>query len=130
MVQPVIKRSRSSRATRIMLKSFLFLLLFIVLVFLLLLTPPVQRLITTKVENYLEKKLQTRVGIGRISFDPFGNISLKEVYLEDQKKDTLLSAGLVKAKLNYFKLFSDEVRVRRLEFFNTTGFASRDREDS
>ena len=111
MAQTAKKQFRNSRTIRIILKSLLFLLLFIVVVFLLLLTPPAQRFLTTKVENFLEKKLLTTVEIGRISFDLFGNVSLKEVYAEDRRKDTLLSGGLVKAKLNYFKLFSNEVRV-------------------
>src|SRR5688572_18795715 len=109
------KRSRSSRYTRIILKSFLFLIAFIVLVFLLLLTPPAQRYLTTRAEKFLEKKLQTKVQIGRISFDPFGNVKMTDVYLEDRRKDTLLNGGVVKAKLNYFKLFSDKLRVKELQ---------------
>ena len=55
------------RTARIFLKVILFLLLFVVAVFLLLLTPPVQKFATGKIENFLEKKLQTKVEIGSIS---------------------------------------------------------------
>lgn len=130
MVQTVIKKKKSNRAARIILKTFLFLLLFIVVVFLLLLTPPVQRFMTTKVENYLERKLQTRVDIGRIAFDPFGNIRLKEVYVEDRNKDTLLNGTLVKTKLNIFKLFSDKIRIKDLQLTGITAHISRDAVDS
>src|SRR5438128_2583914 len=85
------KRSLPARIARIFLKSLLFLFLFIVLVFLLILTPPVQKFLTGKVENYLEKKLQTRVEIGRISFGLSGNVALQNVYIEDRTKDTLIS---------------------------------------
>ncbi|HEV7782876.1 MAG TPA: translocation/assembly module TamB domain-containing protein [Chitinophagaceae bacterium] len=130
MSKTAIKRTRLSRAVRIILKSFLFILLFIVLVFLLLLTPPAQRYITTRVENYLEKKLQTRVDIGRITFDPFGNIKLKNVYLEDRQKDTLLNGALVKAKLNILKLFSNTVRIKDIRLSDITAHISRDAPDS
>lgn len=130
MVQTAKKQFRTSRTARIILKSFLFLLLFIVVVFLLILTPPVQRAITTKVENFLEKKLLTTVEIGRISFDIAGNISLKDVYVEDRRKDTLLRGGMVKAKLNYFKLFSNEVRVKSLTLSDINGSVYRTTKDS
>ena len=130
MVQTANKRSRKSRTIRIILTSFLILLLFIVAVFLFLFTPPAQRFLTTKVENYLEKKLSTTVEIGRISFDMVGNISLKEVYVEDRRKDTLLSGGMVKANLSYFKLFSNEVRVKSLELSDINGSVYRDSKDS
>lgn len=130
MAQTEKKRSRNSRATRIILKSLLFLLLLIVAAFLFLLTPPAQRLITTKVENYLEKKLATKVEIGRISFDLAGNMSLEEVYVEDRRKDTLLNGRMLKASLNYFKLLSNEVRVKSLELFDITGSVYRDAKDS
>src|SRR5438105_1671691 len=112
MRESKVKRPLSARIARVILKSFLFLLLFIVFVFLLTLTPPVQRFITVRVERYLEKKLQTKVVINRISFDPFGNVKLKGVYLEDRHHDTLLSGSVVKAHLNYFKLFSNKVLVK------------------
>ncbi|MEJ8844458.1 translocation/assembly module TamB domain-containing protein [Lacibacter sp. H375] len=99
-------------------------------VFLLILTPPAQRLLTTKVENYLEKKLLTTVKIDRISFDLAGNISLRDVYLEDRRKDTLLSGGMIKAKLNYVKLFSNEVRVNSITLSDVNGSFYRDAKDS
>lgn len=123
-------RSRKYRATGIILKSIAFLLLLIVAVFLFLLTPPAQRIITNKVENFLEKKLATKVDIGSISFDLAGNMSLKEVYVEDRRKDTLLSGGMLKASLSYFKLLSNEVRVKSLELFDVTGSVYRDSKDS
>ena len=109
------KRSVPARVGRIVLKTLLFLLLFIILVFLIILTPPAQRFLTGKVENYLEKKLQTRVDIKRISFGLSGNVSLENVYIEDRTKDTLISGGSIKAHLNFMKLFSNEVEVKDIE---------------
>jgi translocation and assembly module TamB len=108
------------KIARILLKGILFLFLFIVLVFLLVLTPPVQRFLTGKVETYLQKKLKTDVEIGSISFGLSGNINLKNIYVEDRSNDTLLAGGLIKAHLNYLKLFSNEVQIKDLELQNIT----------
>src|SRR5215212_5506813 len=89
------------KIARILLKTVLFLFLFIVFIFLLVLTPPVQRFMTGKVETYLQNKLKTRVEIGSISFGLSGNINLKNVYIEDRTKDTLVSGGSIKAHINY-----------------------------
>src|SRR5438067_9654255 len=114
------KRTWPRRILRIFLKTLLFLFLFIVLVFLLILTPPVQRFLTVRVQNYLGNKLHTKVSIGRIGFGLSGNIALKDVYIEDKTKDTLVSGGAIKAHLNYLKLFSNEVEVKDIELQNIT----------
>ena len=113
------------KIARIVLKTLLFLFLFVVLVFLIVLTPPAQRFLTGKVEAYLQNKLKTKVEIGSISFGLSGNINLKNVYVEDRTKDTLLSGGLLKANLNYLKLFSNEVQVKDLELQNMTAKVKR-----
>src|SRR5215216_2388210 len=101
------------KVARILLKTILFL-------FLLVLTPPVQRFMTGKVETYLQKKLKTKVEIGSISFGLSGNVNLRDVYIEDRKKDTLISGGLIKAHVNFLRLFSNEVEVKDLELQNIT----------
>jgi hypothetical protein len=114
----VRKRSWPRRVGRILLKTILFIFLFIILVFLLILTPPVQRFLTGKVQNYLEKKLQTTVRIGRIGFGLSGDIALQNIYIEDKTKDTLISGGALKAHINFMKLFSHEVEVKDIELQN------------
>ncbi|HEX2534375.1 MAG TPA: translocation/assembly module TamB domain-containing protein [Chitinophagaceae bacterium] len=109
-----------ARVARILLKVILFLFLFVVLVFLLILTPPVQRFLTSKAESFLQNKLKTEVEIGGISFGLSGNVHLSNIYLEDQKKDTLLSGGSIKANLDLAKLFAGEIEVSELELKNIT----------
>ncbi|MGZ8538589.1 MAG: DUF748 domain-containing protein, partial [Flavisolibacter sp.] len=118
------------KIARIVLKTILILFLFVCFVFILVLTPPVQRFLTTKVEGYLENKLKTRVEIGTISFGLSGNINLKDVYLEDRNKDTLLAGGLVKAHLNFMRLFSNEVEIKDLELQNITAKIKRSLPDT
>ena len=108
------------KIARIILKVVLFIFLFVVLVFLLILTPPVQKFLTGKVQNYLGNKLKTKVEIGSISFGLSGNINLENIYIEDKTKDTLISGGTIKAHVNLFKLFSNEVQVKDVELQNIT----------
>src|SRR5204862_2177545 len=103
---------------RIVLRTIAFLLLFVLLIFILLLTPPVQKFLTVKVQHYLENKLHTKVLIGRISFGLSGKVGLNNVYIEDKTKDTLVSGGSIRGHLNFLKLFSNEVRVKDVEFQN------------
>ncbi len=105
---------------KILLKVILFLLLFIIVVFLLILTPPVQKFATGKVQNYLAHKLNTKVVIGGISFGLTGRIHLNNVYIEDQTKDTLVSGGSIEANVDLMKLFSHEVVVNDLALNNIT----------
>ena len=94
------------KIARILLKVILFIFLFVVFLFLLLLTPPVQRFATTRVENYLQKTLKTEMEIGRISIGLPRKVVLRDVYLEDRTKDTLISGGTIKADIALLKLLS------------------------
>jgi len=113
------------KTARIVIKVILFLLLFMVILFLLVLTPPVQRFATTKVENFLEKKLKTRVEIGSISIGLPRKVVLNDIYLEDQTKDTLISGGTIKADIALFKLLSSEVEINSLELKDITAKVKR-----
>jgi hypothetical protein len=82
-----------ARIFRIVLKTIAFLLLFVILVFILLLTPPAQRFLTARVQHYLENKLHTKVLIGRISFGLSGKIGLNNIFIADKTSDTLVSGA-------------------------------------
>jgi hypothetical protein len=113
------------RAARILIKTILFLVLFIVVLFLLVLTPPVQRFATGKVEAFLEKKLQTKVKIGSIRIGLPRQVSLQNIYIEDRAKDTLISGGSIKANIDLFKLMSNKVEVRDLQLKDITAKVKR-----
>lgn len=118
------------RTARVLLKIILFLFLFFVFIFLLLLTPPVQNFLTIRVENYLEEKLQTKVEIGRISVMLPNRLSLQDVYLEDQSKDTLLAGGEIKARINFLQLFENELRVKDIQLSDITAKVKRELPDT
>lgn len=118
------------KIARIILKVILFLILFIVVVFLLLLTPPVQRFATTKVENFLENKLKTKVEIGSISIGLPRKVSLQDVYIEDLSKDTLVYGGSIKANIEIFKLLSNRVEIKSVELTDITAKIKRQLPDT
>jgi translocation and assembly module TamB len=124
-MQNQIKRTTTQRIARVAIKVILALFLFIILVFLFLLTPPGQRFATTRVEHYLQKKLNTRVEIGSLTIGFPRKVVLHNVYFEDQTKDTLLSGGTIKADLDLIKLFSNEVNVQNLEMNDMTAKVKR-----
>jgi hypothetical protein len=120
MQKEIKPRKTSVKIARIVLRTVLFILLFVLFIFILLLTPPIQKFLTVKVQHYLENKLHTKVLIGRISFGLSGKVGLNNVYIEDKTRDTLISGGAIRGHLNFLRLLSNEVLVKDLEFQNIT----------
>lgn len=89
---------------RILLSIFI---LFIVLV-LFIRSPWGQDLIVGKVTDYVSEKIDTPFNIGKLYVTFSGNVSLEELYLEDQSLDTLV----------YSKYLETNVAVRPLIFGN------------
>jgi len=112
MQQEPQKRSIGKRIFRIVMKTVLWIFLLIVVLFLLILTPPVQRFITNKATNYLENKLHTRVEIGRLFITLSGKIAVDDIYVEDQSKDTLLSAGKLRVNMSFRKLLFGKKKLQ------------------
>src|SRR5687768_7552356 len=122
MTKATAKNSNSilKKTGRIVLKIFLFLILFIFLVLALLLTPPVQRFATRQAENFLEKKLKTKVEIGKIYIGFPKDVVLDNIYLEDRQKDTLLYGGSVRVDIDMWKLLSNEILIDKLKLESVT----------
>ncbi|MBA5246327.1 translocation/assembly module TamB [Marnyiella aurantia] len=80
------------------------LILLIVLAVLSLQLPTVQNFVKGKLVNYLEEKIHTKVTLDRV-FVAFPNsLVMENLYLQDQKKDTLLFARKMDVGLNIPKL--------------------------
>src|SRR5689334_5942700 len=94
------------KVLRLFAKVVIAILLFIVVVFILIQTPPVQNFARKKVQSYLSKKLDTKVTIGKLYIGLPDIVSLQNVYIEDRSKDTLLAGGKLKVDIDLFKLFS------------------------
>src|SRR5450432_2160047 len=99
------------RFSRIILRVIIIFLLLIVIVLFLLQTSSVQNYGRKKIQDYLETKLHTKVVIGELSIDFPKNIVLKNIFLEDQHRDTLLSAGNLNLDVNLWGLFHHKIVV-------------------
>src|ERR1700732_293671 len=88
------------RIFRIAITIVLVILGIILLVLVLIQTGPVQNYGRGKIEAWLENKLHTKVRIGNLYISFPSRIILKNVYLEDRRKDTLLSGGRIEADIS------------------------------
>lgn len=113
-----------TKALRIALKTLLWVLgsiiLILVVVVLLLQVPSVQNFIRKKTVSYLENKLGTKVEIASIYLKFPTSLSIKGVYLEDQRKDTLLYSQDLEAKLDLWKLFKKRLVVNQIDWQGVT----------
>src|SRR5688500_10895695 len=131
MEQQAKKRNVWKRAGRIVLKTVLWIFFLIVVVFLLILTPPVQNFLRKKVVAYLENKLETRIEVGRIYIGLPKNIVLENIYIEDLQKDTLLSGGKIKANIGIWQLITkNEVDINSIVLENITAKIKRQLPDT
>jgi len=80
-------------------------------VYILIQIPAVQNFAKNKAVAYLENKIKTKVSIGRLSIAFPKQIVLKDVYFEDQHKDTLLAGKELRVDIALLKLLSNEVNV-------------------
>lgn len=91
------------------------IVLILIIVIIAIQLPSVQNFAKNKVIAYLEDKLKTKVEIEelRISFPK--TIVLKNIYLEDQDKDTLLYGNTVLVDISMFQLLNKTVDVSRIQ---------------
>jgi len=82
--------------------------LFFLLVILLKL-PFIQEMIARKVSDYVSEKTGTIARVEKVTIDFTGKVVLKQVYIEDKEKDTLIFAEKVKGRIRVMKLLDRSV---------------------
>ncbi|MBN9384376.1 MAG: translocation/assembly module TamB [Chitinophagaceae bacterium] len=87
----------------------------LIIVIFLIQTPYVQNIIRGKAEKYLSRKLHTRVSIGNLYIKFPRNVVLKDIYLEDRSRDTLLSAGLIDVNIHMWGLLHNNIDIGRVQ---------------
>ncbi|RDC63901.1 hypothetical protein AHMF7616_02510 [Adhaeribacter pallidiroseus] len=92
--------------------------------------PGVQRFAAQKGANYLAKTLNTKVTIGGFTTDWRNSLVLKEFYLEDQKRDTLVYAGRLGVDINIFGLLKNQITVSSVKLDDATVHISSTMPDS
>ena len=93
--------------------SFVLLLLIVAVVALQL--PATQDFVARRAEDYLRDKLHTTVRIGKFRTDFRHAINLDDVYLADQKNDTLLAVGHLGVSIDIFALVKKQISISAIE---------------
>ena len=123
-------RSLVRRLVRILLKTLLTIFLILLLVFFLIQTPFVQDYARGKAEKYLARKLKTRVRIGHLDISFFNSVTLKDVYIEDLRHDTLLSAGLIDVRVKMLGLLHNNLDINEIHLSDLTAKIQRPSPDT
>ena len=93
---------------KILGRVFLSFILLLILIWAFLLTDWGQNWLARQVTGRLSKDLQTKISIKKVSVGFFNRLDLEGVYVEDQRKDTLLYAGVVKVRITDWFFFKDK----------------------
>ena len=70
--------------------------------------------IRKQAQQYLQKKINTKVTIGKLNYDLPNEIELGNIYIEDKNKDTLLFAGSIDVKIKMLDLLDGQVNVSKI----------------
>lgn len=84
---------------KVIRRILLGILIFVWLVVAFLNTTPMQSFLAVKASEFFSKEWNTKVRIGALSVTPFINAGIKDIYVEDLNKDTLLYASYIEANL-------------------------------
>jgi translocation and assembly module TamB len=118
------------KAVKITFKVLLWIVAGLLLIAVLVQTPPVQNFARKKVQAWLQHKLGTRFEIGRLRIGFPSSVVLDNIYVEDKTKDTLLYGGRIKASIAIFKLLNNEVQVGDLRLQHITAKIKRQLPDT
>lgn len=103
-------------------KIFLYLLgtvfLIVIAVFIYINTSSGKALIRNKLQSFLQQKLKTKVSIQAIDFSLPKWVELKGIYVEDEKKDTLLYGEQIAVDINMLHLISGKIDIGKVAVKN------------
>ena len=126
--------TKTSKILRKTLRIFLWILAgilgLILLVIIFINLPVGKRVIRNQAVSYLENKLNTKVSIGEIDFSLPKWVELKNVYIEDQKKDTLVYGGKLAVDVAMLKLISGDIDIKKVAVSDLTVKLNRSEKDS
>ena len=124
------KKSTFTKVGRVLLWILLSVFILIIAAYFFINVPLGRKLVRNQVENYLEKKLKTKVDIGYIDYSLPKWLKLKNVYIEDQRKDTLLFGEELSVDLDMLKLLQGNTDIHKVYFKNMMINVNRPEKDS
>src|SRR5688500_10643552 len=109
---------------------FLSIVLLLIVIALAVHLPPVQNKLVQKAVSFLEDKIGTKVSLDHISISFPKAIVLEGLYLEDQKKDTLLYAGKFRVDTDLWALTKKEIQLNDITLTKCRAYVNRPENDS
>lgn len=88
---------------------------FLVILWLLFKLPLVQNWLAQRATAFLSSELNAKVEIGYVELEFFNKAILKDVYIEDQLGDTLLSAKELRAYIDLISVTQNHININRVE---------------
>ncbi|MEI6311722.1 MAG: translocation/assembly module TamB domain-containing protein [Bacteroidota bacterium] len=106
----------------------LSIILLVLAFFVLIHFPFFQTYLTQQAAKVLSNKIQSDVKVGSVELSFFNHFILKDVYIADDNKDTLIYIGKADANLQNFALFDKKVNITKLVLSNTHLAIGKDKE--
>ncbi len=107
------------RALRILLLVIAVILVLNIALVALFSNKSVQGKLLSYGEDWLEEKTGTELSLGYVSYDLLSGLYVEDLYVEDMSGDTLLYAGVLKAKVGLLTLLDlDDIRIKKVELDN------------
>ena len=85
------------------------IVLFLLLLFFVLQTSPIQNVLSKAIVSELSKKLHSKVSVGKIEYRFFNDVAIHNLYVEDLQKDTLLFVNQANAHFKFWKFFQGKI---------------------
>jgi hypothetical protein len=82
--------------------------------------PAVQTWIVQRASDYLSSELKTKVTISHFNFKPFRSLLLKDLYIEDLDKDTLLYVDELQVKISRISISKQGLDISAIDLKNAT----------
>lgn len=105
-------------------------LLLVCLFFIFINLPVGKKIVKNRIQSYLEDKFKSRVSIGSVDYSLPKWIEINNVYIEDQKKDTLIFGEKISVDINMLRLVSGYTDIKKLAFKNIFLNVNRNEKDS
>ncbi|PZP52186.1 MAG: hypothetical protein DI598_01280, partial [Pseudopedobacter saltans] len=106
------------------------ILLLVVLIVILIQVPSIQNWAKNKAVTYLENKIHTKVSLGKINLRILDGLQLEKLYLEDQKKDTLLYVDDFRVDISVLQLLRSKAMISNIELNGAVANIIRQQPDS
>jgi len=101
-----------------LIRITLFMIAIAIGLLILLQFPFAQQQLVLKFNDFLSDQLQTQTNVGKVEIDFFDNLTLRDLYIEDQSSDTLVYVESLSIDIGIFSLLKKEVYIDMIEIEN------------